>query len=97
MKPAAFLFDLDGTLVDTEALWTEAIVEWLADRGASTTVEAVSPVVFGHSWLDIQSTLHERFPQLPEPLWKYSAPPDISWATAFLTASCVEADGTALA
>ena len=66
MKPAAFLFDLDGTLVDTEALWTEAIVEWLADRGASTTVEAVSPVVFGHSWLDIQSTLHERFPQLPK-------------------------------
>lgn len=65
MKPAAFLFDLDGTLVDTEALWTEAIVEWLADRGASTTVEEISPVVFGHSWLDIQATLHERFPQLP--------------------------------
>ena len=33
MKPAAFLFDLDGTLLDTEALWTEAIVEWLAERG----------------------------------------------------------------
>ena len=66
MKPAAFLFDLDGTLIDTEALWTEAIVEWLADRGARTTVEAVAPVVFGHSWLDIQSTLHERFPALPK-------------------------------
>ena len=37
MKPAAFLFDLDGTLLDTEALWTEAIVEWLADRGAKVT------------------------------------------------------------
>ena len=34
MKPAAFLFDLDGTLLDTEALWAEAIVEWLSDRGA---------------------------------------------------------------
>ena len=66
MKPAAFLFDLDGTLLDTEALWTEAIVEWLADRGARTTVMAVAPVVFGHSWLDIQSTLHEKFPQLPK-------------------------------
>ena len=66
MKPAAFLFDLDGTLIDTEALWTEAIVEWLADRGARTTVEAVAPVVFGHSWLDIQTTLHERFPSLPK-------------------------------
>ncbi len=66
MKPAAFLFDLDGTLIDTEALWTEAIVEWLADRGARTTVEAIAPVVFGHSWLDIQATLHERFPALPK-------------------------------
>ena len=66
MKPAAFLFDLDGTLLDTEALWTEAIVEWLADRSARTTVEAVAPVVFGHSWLDIQATLHERFPALPK-------------------------------
>lgn len=33
MRPAAFLFDLDGTLVDTEMLWTRAIVDWLADRG----------------------------------------------------------------
>lgn len=66
MKPAAFLFDLDGTLLDTEALWTEAIVEWLADHGAATTTEVVAPLVFGHSWLDIQATLHETFPQLPK-------------------------------
>ena len=66
MKPAAFLFDLDGTLLDTEALWTEAIVEWLADRGAKTTADEVAPLVFGHSWLDIQATLHERFPALPK-------------------------------
>ena len=66
MKPAAFLFDLDGTLLDTEALWTEAIVEWLADRGAKTTAGEIGPLVFGHSWLDIQSILHEKFPALPK-------------------------------
>lgn len=66
MKPAAFLFDLDGTLLDTEALWTEAIVEWLADRGVATTTDVVAPLVFGHSWLDIQATLHEKYPQLPD-------------------------------
>ena len=66
MKPAAFLFDLDGTLLDTEALWAEAIVEWLADRGAKAAVDEIAPVVFGHSWLDIQATLHERFPALPK-------------------------------
>ena len=66
MKPAAFLFDLDGTLLDTEALWTEAIVEWLADRGARATTDEIAPLVFGHSWLDIQATLHEKFPALPK-------------------------------
>ena len=66
MKPAAFLFDLDGTLLDTEALWAEAIVEWLSDRGAKAAVDEIAPVVFGHSWLDIQTTLHERFPSLPK-------------------------------
>ena len=64
MTPSAFLFDLDGTLVDTEMLWAQAIVDWLADRGQSTTVAGFAPVVFGHSWIDIQSTIHARFPAL---------------------------------
>ena len=64
MKPAAFLFDLDGTLIDSEMLWTRAIVDWLADRGQQTTVEAFAPLVFGHSWLDIHSTIHTEFPAL---------------------------------
>ena len=65
MKPAAFLFDLDGTLLDTESFWIKAIVEWLADRGAVATEETLAPVVIGHSWIDIQGTLHGMFPQLP--------------------------------
>ncbi|MGN0846099.1 MAG: HAD family hydrolase [Kiritimatiellia bacterium] len=64
MKPAAFLFDLDGTLVDSETLWAQAIVDWLADRGQTTTVEAFAPVIFGHSWLDIHAAIHAQFPAL---------------------------------
>jgi len=64
MKPAAFLFDLDGTLIDSEMLWTRAIVDWLADRGQKTTEEAFAPLVFGHSWLDIHATIHTEFPAL---------------------------------
>ena len=64
MKPAAFLFDLDGTLIDSEMLWARAIVDWLADRGQHTTVEAFAPLVFGRSWLDIHATIHAEFPGL---------------------------------
>lgn len=66
MKPAAFLFDLDGTLIDSELLWAQAIVDWLADHGQSTTVDAFAPIVFGHSWIDIHSTIHADFPALPK-------------------------------
>jgi len=64
MRPAAFLFDLDGTLVDTEMPWVEAMVAWLADHGRHTTVEAFAPIVFGHSWIDIHATLHATYPDL---------------------------------
>ena len=64
MRPAAFLFDLDGTLIDSEMLWTRAIVDWLADCGQATTVEAFAPLVFGRSWLDIHATIHTEFPAL---------------------------------
>ena len=63
--PAAFLFDLDGTLVDTEMLWMRAIVAFLEDRGASMPLSSLSALVVGHSWLDIQAGLHRECPQLP--------------------------------
>lgn len=61
MRPAAFLFDLDGTLVDTELLWAQAIVDWLGACGEATTVEALAPLVFGRSWPDIDAALHAQF------------------------------------
>ena len=66
MKPAAFLFDLDGTLVDTEALWTKAIVDFVVSRGGRTTYEDILPTVIGRNWLDIDRALHERFPEIGE-------------------------------
>ena len=65
LKPAAFLFDLDGTLIDSEMLWARAIVEWLADYGAAAPLDDIATLVFGHSWFDIHAALLERFPFLP--------------------------------
>lgn len=64
LKPAAFLFDLDGTLIDTEEAWAGAIVDFLAECGAEITVEEILPSIIGRNWLDINRSLHQRFPQI---------------------------------
>ena len=64
MKPAAFLFDLDGTLVDTEKVWARAMVDFVVAHGGRTSVGAILEMVVGRNWLDIDRALHERFPEL---------------------------------
>jgi HAD superfamily hydrolase (TIGR01509 family) len=64
LKVAAFFFDLDRTLIDTEALWTRAIVDFLAARGVSATFDEVVPQVIGRNWIDIDRSLHERYPAI---------------------------------
>lgn len=66
LHPAAFLFDLDGTLIDSEMLWARAIVGWLADNGIAAETNAIAALVFGHSWRDIHASLLEHFPSLPK-------------------------------
>jgi len=66
VKAAAFLFDLDGTLVDTEAVWTQAIVCLVNNRGGQVTVDDILPSVIGRNWIDIDHWLHERYPVIGE-------------------------------
>jgi beta-phosphoglucomutase-like phosphatase (HAD superfamily) len=53
MDAKAFIFDLDGTLIDSEMLWVAAMVAYLADHGCITSRQEMMKVVVGHSWFDI--------------------------------------------
>lgn len=58
----AFIFDLDGTLVDTELLWVDAMLGYLADRQAVAQRVELMRIVFGRSWVDIHRDITARFP-----------------------------------
>jgi len=58
----AFLFDLDGTLIDSETIWIEAIELALHQRGAMLTHAQVADLVLGRSWPDIFANIQRRFP-----------------------------------
>jgi len=65
LYPEAFLFDLDGTLIDSEMPWARAIVSWLAANGISADEGEIVNLVFGHSWKDIHTAIITSFPSLP--------------------------------
>jgi beta-phosphoglucomutase-like phosphatase (HAD superfamily) len=62
MKVAAFLFDYDGTLVNTERAWASAIVDLVNARGEKTCSEEILPNIVGRNWFDIDRWLRGKFP-----------------------------------
>ena len=58
----AILFDMDGTLVDSEVIWVDAIEAALRRRGVELTHEDVVRLVYGHAWPDIFREIARRYP-----------------------------------
>ena len=61
---AAYLFDLDGTLLDTETVWVEATWAYLRAKGLDATREFCMQVVYGRSWFDVYDDIVEAYPEL---------------------------------
>ena len=59
----AACFDLDGTLVDTELLWSRATADYLADLGCIMSADDLAALVYGHAWSFIYNRLTRLFPE----------------------------------
>ncbi|HQH52837.1 MAG TPA: HAD family phosphatase [Candidatus Hydrogenedentes bacterium] len=58
----AFIFDMDGTLLDSEILWVEAVEKHLNDSGFPLPREEAIDIVYGVSWCDVYAEIRRRFP-----------------------------------
>jgi mannitol-1-/sugar-/sorbitol-6-phosphatase len=56
----AFVFDLDGTLLDSEILWVEAIETFMRERDPTVTRDYATAIVYGRSWRDIYVEICRR-------------------------------------
>lgn len=74
----AFLFDLDGTLLDTEAVWVEVTGLYLQQEGVACAPADVLRIVYGRSWTDVHRDVCERLPaarRLPLPAMQRALKP----------------------
>jgi sugar-phosphatase len=62
MSFRAFLFDLDGTLIDSETIWVKAVGRALRDSEHEWSAADLSVLVYGRSWLDIFAEVRRRHP-----------------------------------
>jgi sugar-phosphatase len=59
----AFLFDLDGTLQDTEVLYVKAWQSAYLDKGCAISNNEACEIVYGRAKDDVYKLFHARFPQ----------------------------------
>ena len=65
--PALALFDIDGTLFDSERLWAEALALALEDLGERQTPETLMARIYGMAWPEKvgRSTVAKAVPKSP--------------------------------
>lgn len=62
MAVAAIIFDMDGTLIDSEVLWVEAIEAALRDRHVKVSRDEMNRLVYGRAWTDIYADIETLYP-----------------------------------
>ncbi len=72
-KISAYIFDLDGTLLDSEVLWVEATLKTLRDHDAELSHADVLQMVYGKSWHDVFQAINDRFSDINKSLKELEA------------------------
>ncbi len=60
----ACLFDLDGTITDTDVIWIDALADTRAALGHPVSTDWTMEIVYGKAWSDTYRRVVERFPDL---------------------------------
>lgn len=60
----AFIFDLDGTLMDSDILWVKATKQYLNDNNCDITEDKSMDIVYGKSWHSVYNNIIKLFPAL---------------------------------
>ena len=60
----AYLFDLDGTITDTDVIWIDALADTLAALGHPVPTSWTMEIVYGKAWSSSYARIVERFPDL---------------------------------
>lgn len=61
--PALALFDIDGTLFDSERVWAEALALAMEELGERQRPERLMALIYGMAWPDAWRTLRDAFPE----------------------------------
>lgn len=64
--PKVALFDVDGTLFDTERLWAEALALVFESLGCPQRAEQLMASIYGLAWPDAYAVLRKTYPQALE-------------------------------
>ena len=56
------LFDMDGTLIDSEVVWVDAIQAALHEKGVRLSKEQVVRLEYGRAWRDIFQDIQSQWP-----------------------------------
>ena len=60
----AYLFDLDGTITDTDVIWIDALADTLAALGHPVSTDWTMEIVYGKAWSSSYGKIVGRFPDL---------------------------------